>query len=668
MKTGLPPYSRHDALFAGPENLYLGTVARRGDQPSMVLPFNDAGAGVVGIGGFGTAPGTFTRATAATTWTRDNQYVYLPGTNQNYASTPASAANAVTGDFEIRIKVAMAAWIPAGFSPLIAKWNIPGNKRGWELFVNTVDGKLILGTSTDGLAGTIINLGSSVGTGLADGSVKWLKVTFDADNGAGGFTATFAMSDDNITYTPLGTPSISATPRVPFDSNQPIELGSISTGSSTTNCKIHYADVRNVIGGGIDTIIAKFDPRNDAAYKATTWTSTSPSAEVWTITQTAPNPASLVQAELISVASGSPRFYYDPVTGTADGYLPEAIGINIEQRHDDFNNAWWAKTDTTPTSDAILSLDGTVSCDLLTEGSAGTASVQGTNRTITADVSQAVQRVFKRGNHDWVFLFCQDSTSANAVGCYFNLGTGAVGTATNTGTASAAAGTIKALLNGFYLCTVTGIVGGGFTSARVTTRSASADNSATRVANGTRYETGAMHEDNVTEPSSLIQTVGASLQRNADVLSYTPGVSFGATEGALYAEYKPTYLTGTTTRTILHINGGTSNDAFYLGRMQVDGSQNNFVITVATVQQYSANAGAVVAGTSYKMAANYSAAGARMARNGTLQAGSGAISIPTVTSINVGHLIGSFQGRTPIKQIRLYNKKPSDEFIRNVSI
>lgn len=659
MKTGLPPYSRHDALFAGPENLYLGTVARRGDQPSAILAFNDAGAGVVGINGSGIGAGTFTRATAATTWTRDNQYLYCPSTVSNFATAPDAARFTPTGVLRVRMKAAAFDWTPAAVQRLNAQWEDTGNQRSW-IFNITTSGALQLILSRDGVEVSAGNA-SSAAVAFADGAVGYVGATYDPVTS----NVMYETSTDGIAWTQLGTirSFFAGVGGQLFDSSAPLSVGSYDTGIGGANGfagKIFWATVD--VGAGI---VSNFDVRQ-AAYKATSWTSTT--GEVWTITQTAPNPAALVQAELISVASGSPRFYYDPVTGTADGYLPEAIGINIEQRHNDFNNAWWTKTDTTVTSAAILGPDGTVSLDLITEGSAGTASVQGTNRAITADVSQAVQRVFKRGNHDWVFLFCQDSTSANAVGCYFNLGTGAVGTATNTGTASAAAGTIKALPNGLFLCTVTGIVGGGFTSARVTTRSASADNSATRVANGTRYETGAMHEDNVTEPSSLIQTVGASLQRNADVLSYTPGVSFGATEGALYAEYKPTYLTGTTTRTILHINGGTLNDAFYLGRMQVDGSQNNFIITVATVPQYSANAGAVVAGTPYKMAANYSAAGARMARNGTLQAGSGAISIPTVTSINVGHLIGSFQARCPIKQIRLYNKKPSDEFIRNVSI
>lgn len=339
---------------------------------------------------------------------------------------------------------------------------------------------------------------------------------------------------------------------------------------------------------------------------------------------------------LVQVASGVPRSYYDPTTLAYRGYLAEGARTNLEQRSDDFSNAWWGKNDTTTTADNITAPNGTTTADLLTEGTNGLAFVAGNTHTITSDAAQSVQRFMKRGNHDWVFFNCLDSTSANAVGCYFNLATGAAGTAVNTGTSSAAAGKITAYPNGWYLCEVTGVVGGGFTSARSLTRSASADNSTTRVANGTRYEWGAQHEDNVAFGSTYIPTAGASATRNSDRLTYPTASWLDATQGTTYSVGRVFGLAAATFPGIAAMDGGTSANAIGTSAFNSSGnlSQECYVATVSQVSLTTLVGGSINTrcANAFAWAANNFAG----VTNGGTVLTDGAGSIPTVTTVRLG--------------------------------
>ena len=133
-------------------------------------------------------------------------YVNLPGVDANLLTTPATSAFDITGDIDIRGRVAMDDWTPANISVILAKNQFNAEVNSYSLAINT-DGTLRLNWY-DSVGTSFLN--NSIATGLADGSVKWVRATLDVDNGASGFDVKFFLSDDGITWTQLGTTQTTA--------------------------------------------------------------------------------------------------------------------------------------------------------------------------------------------------------------------------------------------------------------------------------------------------------------------------------------------------------------------------------------------------------------------------------------------------------------------------
>lgn len=266
--------------------------------------FSGAGFDDVAFGGdsAGSTGGVQTLRYSTHGWTRRDygyaEYLSLPGVAGNYASTPDSAAVSVIGDIDVRVKVAAVDWTPGVISELVSKSTSDSSQFSYLLRLTTT-GILQLYWSENGT--TLLNVISTAVVSAANGAIKWVRVTMDVDNGAGGKTTRFYTSDDGETWTQLGLTVTSAGTTSIFDSTATLRLGARSpTGQSPLAGKIYYAEIRNGIDG---TIVAKFDPRTDARPGDTSFTS-STTAEVWTINQSGSTPARLV-------AGGEAAYYYD---------------------------------------------------------------------------------------------------------------------------------------------------------------------------------------------------------------------------------------------------------------------------------------------------------------------------------------------------------------------
>ena len=178
----------------------------------------------------------------------DDGYVYLPGIGGNYLSTPDAAALDITGDLDLRVRVALDDWTPAAITTLIAKYQT-NTTRSYLLDVNT-DGTLRLTTSADGSA--VLRTSSTVATGITDGAVKWVRATIDVNDGAGGRVITFYTSDDGVTWTTLGSPVTTAGTTSIFSSTSILEVGAATTGTQQMAAgKFYRAQVLNGIGGTV---------------------------------------------------------------------------------------------------------------------------------------------------------------------------------------------------------------------------------------------------------------------------------------------------------------------------------------------------------------------------------------------------------------------------------
>lgn len=203
---------------------------------------------------------------------------------------------------------------------------------------------------------------------------------------------------------------------------------------------------------------------------------------------------------------------------TDKGLLVEESRTNLLVRSQEFDNASWVKTDVTVTPNDTTAPDGTLTADLLTEGSAGTAS---TAQSIAIAATTTTSVYLKRGTVTWVRLLVLDTAAtANRGTVWFNLETGAVGTASNGGTNTATSGTISAVANGFYRLTLTTTFTGAVAAASASFMSASADSSLTRQSGATYH---AWQADNQAASYILspIPTTSSSATRGADSVTIT---------------------------------------------------------------------------------------------------------------------------------------------------
>jgi len=134
--------------------------------------FNDPAAGLTKIGG-----GTNTR-------------IY-----------PIASTVHIVGDMDIAVKLSLPDWSPSVAVTPVAKYNSTAGTRGWYFSILT-DGKLSFIWSNDGTA--LNTHTSTVALSFIADAVKWVRMTYDADNGAGGSNVTFYTSDDGITWSQLG--------------------------------------------------------------------------------------------------------------------------------------------------------------------------------------------------------------------------------------------------------------------------------------------------------------------------------------------------------------------------------------------------------------------------------------------------------------------------------
>lgn len=203
-----------------------------------------------------------------------DKYVWLPGLTGNSITTPDSVPLSITGDIDVRVKVALDDWTPAARCVLASKYVIAGNNLSWRLSIET-NGNVRFVTSATGVVAAR-DLSASPGA-ITDGSIKHIRATLDADNGAGGNDLKLWTSDDGVTWAQIATNTAALATSI-FDSTAPVELGIYNGVSDPMTGKLYYADIRNNILDDGTGIVGSFAASGLAAPFATysdgtnTWT------------------------------------------------------------------------------------------------------------------------------------------------------------------------------------------------------------------------------------------------------------------------------------------------------------------------------------------------------------------------------------------------------------
>jgi hypothetical protein len=185
----------------------------------------------------------YTSATTVQTGSTGDRYVTGTGV---FVSVPDSPATSVTGDMDVRIKVAFTDWTPVSLLTLGSK-NGNAGARSWWLDLNS-SGNLILTISADGT--NFVSKTSTAPAPFADGTTGWIRFTLDVDNGAGGYDVTFYTSTDGNTWTQLGTVVTTAGTTSLFDTVSPTQLiGRGAGGTGDAGLKAYAMQVRTGING-----------------------------------------------------------------------------------------------------------------------------------------------------------------------------------------------------------------------------------------------------------------------------------------------------------------------------------------------------------------------------------------------------------------------------------
>lgn len=178
-------------------------------------------------------------------------YLYLPGIGGNYATTPDSAALGITGDIDLRCRVALDDWTPAADMGFITK---DSSTREYAFGINASGGTLYLYWWNSGATFTQVN--SSTAPTAADGDALDVRVTLDVDNGASGRDVKFWTKStstplsDNAGWTQLGTTSTAAGVSSIRDTTDTVGIGGRSGGNASAG-KFYRAMILNGIGGTI---------------------------------------------------------------------------------------------------------------------------------------------------------------------------------------------------------------------------------------------------------------------------------------------------------------------------------------------------------------------------------------------------------------------------------
>lgn len=215
-------------------------------------------------------------------------FLYVPGVTGNTATTPDSAALAITS-LDFAIHVSADDWTPAGSNHVIAGQVTSFSATGmaWYLQINNATGLLTL-VHADGTSTYIDS--SSVAPSVADGARIWLRVTM-RPNVAGSREVVFYTAPDApsrpSSWSQLGTTVTGAASAGLHNSTAAFTIGGAVGFSEVFLGRILSAELA-AYGGAV---IARF-AATEASHNATSWVSST--GETWTVNQSGGVPAQIV--------------------------------------------------------------------------------------------------------------------------------------------------------------------------------------------------------------------------------------------------------------------------------------------------------------------------------------------------------------------------------------
>lgn len=222
-------------------------------------------------------------------------------------------------------------------------------------------------------------------------------------------------------------------------------------------------------------------------------------------------------SSLVSKANNVGRFEVGTdgqSAGTSLGILVEGQSTNLVTRSHELDNAGWTKGALNVDANAAISVDGTLTADLLRPTTASGTHYALAPVTTTASSTYTASAYVKAAGYSKIQLYFYQSTSP------YTTEASSVFTLSGSGSATAAVGssTITAVGGGYYRISVTGVAGSSGSNIQIRpVNDAGTDNFAGDgysgiICTGVQFELGS-------HASSLVSTSGATATRASDSLS-----------------------------------------------------------------------------------------------------------------------------------------------------
>lgn len=202
-----------------------------------------------------------------------NDYVHLPGSGTENVTTPSSAALNITGDIDLRTRVALNDWTPSSPQCIITKWATS------YAFRVTTSGALQLFLTPDN-GPTQLFATSSAAPTVSDGQPLWLRATWRASDGrVQFFTASGALSNPSVgDFTQLGSDQTINIGAMSYSAGTAVQISGYATSQALAG-KVYRAQIYN----GIDGTLAFDADFSTKAFGANSFTESSANAATVTI-------------------------------------------------------------------------------------------------------------------------------------------------------------------------------------------------------------------------------------------------------------------------------------------------------------------------------------------------------------------------------------------------
>ena len=466
---------------------------------------------------------------------------------------------------------------------------------------------------------------------LTDGGGSDRFVWFDIQNGVAG-TAETGYSNVSITSSGNGYHKVSAT------------LGTSGVGGTK------YLVVEATSGDGVSG--SSIAGLNADAFAV--WGIQVSSTGETVLNETSGSIHREYQTKLQTAASGAARFEHSATDGQSMGCLLESSSTNLFTYSSDASNADWTKTGTTATAEAI-GPDGQLSAFAVRETTAGGVHIL--RQAVTIGSGSVAFSIYAKllGNTRRMVLREDSTTGAYAT---FDLSTGTV-----AASGAGGSGSLEAVGNGFYRCTMVSSPGAGTKNFSAWVVQSTATTYETYTGDGYSGLLLAMPQiEDQSFASSWISTTSSTATRASDSLSVATA-DIGYTGGDVTVVGEASFLSSTYSSSpqLFDLNDNTSSNKFAIYRSS--GANGLFSSLTASGTFYGTTTalGTAVADTDYKFAAALSSSRQASCVNGGSVGEDTSVVLPTINTLDIGNdFNGGAELDGHIKRIALYNEALSD--------